>query len=301
MDDKQQSIKQNAIAYFDDYEVAKNENNRSIPLKAIKLDEFYRNLVKDISLSQTTSLYHIEDLLHSQYPNSNYQPNHYRSALEQEEAYYEKRTEAFYNDFHNSYYSRYTNSFLFDDSLYNYHYQHSKINNKHVDVFSDGRERLFSDSVIDPRRAEKTAEFQIEDFIQWAADKKQERKKAKEAKKKQKESKKRKQAEEYAWYEKVMTEDTQAFQESFGFDFNSVDWDNVDFNTTFNLGPNNEQEIEEAYSILGVSKSDSSDDIKSAYRKLAKKYHPDLNKDPQAEEMFKKINHAYEVLNEYVL
>ena len=53
------------------------------------------------------------------------------------------------------------------------------------------------------------------------------------------------------------------------------------------------------YSILGVERSASDDDIKSAYRKLAKKYHPDLNKDnPQAAEKFKEINEAYEVLGD---
>lgn len=53
------------------------------------------------------------------------------------------------------------------------------------------------------------------------------------------------------------------------------------------------------YSILGVDKNASEEDIKSAYRKLAKKYHPDLNKDnPQAGEKFKEINEAYEVLGD---
>lgn len=53
------------------------------------------------------------------------------------------------------------------------------------------------------------------------------------------------------------------------------------------------------YSILGVNKDASQDEIKSAYRKLAKQYHPDLNKDnPDAAAKFKEINQAYEVLGD---
>lgn len=52
------------------------------------------------------------------------------------------------------------------------------------------------------------------------------------------------------------------------------------------------------YSILGVDKSASDDEIKSAYRNLAKKYHPDINKAEDAQEKFKEISEAYSVLSD---
>lgn len=57
--------------------------------------------------------------------------------------------------------------------------------------------------------------------------------------------------------------------------------------------------MENYYSILGVSKTASQDEIKKAYRKLALKYHPDRNEgDEKASEMFKKISEAYSVLSD---
>ena len=53
------------------------------------------------------------------------------------------------------------------------------------------------------------------------------------------------------------------------------------------------------YEVLGVSKTATQDELKKAYRKLARKYHPDLNKDnAEAAEKFKECNEAYSVLSD---
>ena len=52
------------------------------------------------------------------------------------------------------------------------------------------------------------------------------------------------------------------------------------------------------YQTLGVPREASADDIKHAYRRLARKYHPDLNKEPEAEARFKELGEAYEVLKD---
>ncbi len=57
-------------------------------------------------------------------------------------------------------------------------------------------------------------------------------------------------------------------------------------------------EIRDPYEVLGVSKDASAAEIKKAYRRLSKKYHPDLNKEPGAEEKFKQVNEAYEILSD---
>lgn len=57
-------------------------------------------------------------------------------------------------------------------------------------------------------------------------------------------------------------------------------------------------EYKDYYEILGVKRDASEAEIKSAYRKLARKYHPDVNKTKEAESKFKDINEAYEVLGD---
>jgi curved DNA-binding protein len=50
------------------------------------------------------------------------------------------------------------------------------------------------------------------------------------------------------------------------------------------------------YEVLGVSRTADADELQEAYRRLARRYHPDVNKDPAAEERFKEVNEAYHVL-----
>ena len=52
------------------------------------------------------------------------------------------------------------------------------------------------------------------------------------------------------------------------------------------------------YQVLGVSRDVGQDDLKRAYRRMARKFHPDVNQEAGSEDKFKEINQAYEVLSE---
>ena len=56
--------------------------------------------------------------------------------------------------------------------------------------------------------------------------------------------------------------------------------------------------LKDYYQILGVDRNASKEEIKKAYRRLAKEWHPDVNPDPKAEEKFKEIDEAYYVLSD---
>ena len=56
--------------------------------------------------------------------------------------------------------------------------------------------------------------------------------------------------------------------------------------------------VRDLYEILGVGRDASTEDIRTAYRRLAREFHPDVNADPEAEQRFKEVAGAYEILSD---
>lgn len=90
------------------------------------------------------------------------------------------------------------------------------------------------------------------------------------------------------------------FEDFFGENFGNYQggYENFGGNNSYNVGIGFKQKYEESCNILGVNYNADKYEIKLAYRKKAKEYHPDINKSQGATEMFQKINSAYEFLND---
>src|SRR5690242_11446385 len=73
-------------------------------------------------------------------------------------------------------------------------------------------------------------------------------------------------------------------------------WSNSQHRILFHSSPFSNDKHRDHYDVLGVSKNASATDIKRAYYKLAKQYHPDSNSDPSAKEKFTAINNSYQTL-----
>lgn len=100
----------------------------------------------------------------------------------------------------------------------------------------------------------------------------------------------------------------QRFEEFFqGFNFSGFDFDQGNFNGSYDTGSYQnggfvndlgfKEKYQKACDTLGVSYTSDQYEIKLAYRKLAKKFHPDISTDPNATEKFQKINDAYDFLS----
>ncbi|MFM1515713.1 DnaJ domain-containing protein [Helcococcus ovis] len=149
---------------------------------------------------------------------------------------------------------------------------------------------LFEKAESITKKQKNTKKFSdyIEDY------KEMKRREFEEEMRRREEARRRRQEEENAKWQKI-------FEEAFGQfgEFNGGAYQGgYGNNQTYSPFSQFKIQYENACDVLGVSYNSDYSEIKSVYRKLAKKYHPDLSKEKNAEEMFKKINNAFDFLSE---
>ncbi|MFM1525689.1 MULTISPECIES: DnaJ domain-containing protein [Helcococcus] len=149
---------------------------------------------------------------------------------------------------------------------------------------------LFEKAELITKNQKNTKKFSdyIEDY------KEMKRREFEEEMRKREEARRRRQEEENAKWQKIFEE---AFGQFGGFNGGTYQggYSNQQTYTPFSQF---KTQYENSCDVLGVSYNSDYSEIKSAYRKLAKKYHPDLSKEKNAEDMFKKINNAFDFLSE---
>lgn len=141
-------------------------------------------------------------------------------------------------------------------------------------------------------RGEKTVDRDYESF-ETEYDRKKQQEFEEELRKEEERRRQRQRAQEEQW-RKIFEEAFGGYQGGRGYQGGYQQGQQGGYNPFSNF----KKQYEDACDVLGVPYSSDYQSIKSKYRQLAKKYHPDLSKETNADEMFKKINNAFDFLSE---